>query len=116
MIIVYGIPNCDSVKRARAWLTLQGLSYQFHDFKKLGVPVAELSHWLAELGWEQVLNRSGTTWRKQDEAARAGVTDAASAAVLMQAEPSVIKRPLVRWADGRLSVGFSPEQFASQIE
>ena len=116
MIIVYGIPNCDSVKRARAWLTLQGLSYQFHDFKKLGVPAPELPLWLAELGWEKVLNRAGTTWRKQDAATQAGVTDAASAAVLMQAEPSVIKRPLVRWADGRLSVGFSPEQFASLIE
>lgn len=113
MIIVYGIPNCDSVKRARAWLTLQGLSYQFHDFKKLGVPAHELSQWLTELGWEKVLNRAGTTWRKQAEATRAGVTDAASAALLMQAEPSVIKRPVVRWLDGRLSVGFSLEQFAS---
>jgi Spx/MgsR family transcriptional regulator len=116
MIIVYGIPNCDSVKRARAWLTLHGLTYQFHDFKKLGVPAPELSQWLSGLGWEKVLNRSGTTWRKQTEATRVGVTDAASAAVLMQAEPSVIKRPLVCWAAGEWSLGFSPEQFASQIK
>lgn len=115
MIIVYGIPSCDSVKRARTWLNLQQLNYQFHDFKKLGVPAPELAQWLAELGWGKVLNRSGTTWRKQDEATRVGVTDALSAAALMLAEPSVIKRPLVRWASGRLSVGFSSEQFAHEI-
>lgn len=113
MITVYGIPNCDTVKRARAWLDEQQLAYQFHDFKKAGVPAAELPRWLAELGWEKLLNRAGTTWRKLDEASKAAVVDAASAAALMQAQPSVIKRPLVCWADGRLSVGFSAEQFAA---
>lgn len=113
MIIVYGIPNCDTVKKARTWLDAQGLAYQFHDYKKQGVPADKLPHWLQTLGWEKVLNRAGTTWRKLDDATKAGVTDAASAAALMQAQPSVIKRPLVEWADGRLSVGFSAELFAS---
>ena len=115
MNIVYGIPNCDSVKRARAWLSEQGAPHQFHDFKKLGVPAEKLSVWMLALGWEHLLNRSGTTWRKLDEAAKAAVIDAASAAVLMQAQASVINRPIVEWADGQLTVGFSPEIFAAQV-
>lgn len=114
MITVYGIPNCDTVKRARAWLDAQQLDYRFHDFKKAGVPLPELQQWLGELGWEKLLNRAGTTWRKLDEADKAAVVDAASAAALMQAQPSVIKRPVVRWADGRLTVGFSDELFSAQ--
>ena len=110
-IHVYGIPNCDTVKRARAWLEAQGLAYDFHDYKKTGVPAAELQRWIAEFGWDRVINRAGTTWRKLDEATRAGVADAAGAAALAQQQPSVIKRPIVRWADGRLSLGFSPELF-----
>lgn len=110
-ITVYGIPNCDTVKRARAWLDEQGLAYQFHDYKKAGVPADLLPRWMAELGWDKVINRAGTTWRKLDEATKAGVSDAAGAAALAQAQPSVIKRPLVQWADGRLSLGFTPELF-----
>jgi Spx/MgsR family transcriptional regulator len=110
-ITVYGIPNCDTVKRARAWLDEQGLAYQFHDYKKAGVPADLLPRWMAELGWDKVINRAGTTWRKLDETTKAGVSDAASAAALAQAQPSVIKRPLVQWADGRLSLGFTPELF-----
>ncbi len=116
MITLYGIPNCDTVKRARTWLDEAGLVYQFHDFKKSGVPLEALQRWLSALGWQQVLNRSGTTWRKLDEATQARVIDAASAAALMQAQPSVIKRPLVQWSDGRLSAGFSPELFASHCD
>ena len=115
MNIVYGIPNCDTVKRARAWLTEQGQAYQFHDFKKLGVPADKLPRWMNELGWEHVLNRSGTTWRKLDDEAKAAVVDAASAAALMLANPTVIKRPIVEWADGQLTVGYSPELFAEQV-
>ncbi|MDP2264642.1 MAG: ArsC family reductase [Hydrogenophaga sp.] len=106
MITVYGIPNCDTVKKARAWLTAQGVDHTFHDFKKLGVPVAELDQWLAALGWEAVLNRKGTTWRQLDEATKAGVTDAASTRALLLQHASAIKRPVVRWTDGSLSVGF----------
>ncbi|CAN5172155.1 ArsC family reductase [soil metagenome] len=115
MNIVYGIPNCDTVKRARAWLTEQGVVQQFHDFKKLGVPADKVPRWMSELGWERVLNRSGTTWRKLDDAAKAAVVDAASAGALMLANPSVIKRPVVEWADGRLTAGFSPELFAEHV-
>ena len=115
MITVYGIPNCDTVKRARAWLTEQGLAYQFFDFKKAGVPAAELAAWCELLGWERVLNRAGTTWRKLDEADRTAVVDSASAQTLLLSEPSAIKRPVVRWSDGRCSIGFSPPQFAELI-
>ena len=114
MNIVYGIPNCDTVKRARAWLTDQGVAHQFHDLKKLGVPAENLPRWMNELGWGLVLNRSGTTWRKLDDADKTAVVDAASASLLMQAHPSVIKRPVVEWTDGRLTVGFSPELFAER--
>lgn len=111
-IIVYGIPNCDTVKKARAWLQEQGLAYQLHDFKKQGVPAERLPAWMAAVGWEKLLNRQGTTWRKLDAAAQAGVTDAPSAATLMCEQPSVIKRPVVEWQGspaGDVTVGFSPE-------
>lgn len=112
-MIVYGIPNCDTVKRARAWLTEQGRDYTFHDFKKAGVPEARLDAWIAALGWEPLVNRQGTTWRKLDEALRAGVVDAASARALMLAQASVIKRPVVEWDDGRITVGFDAARWAA---
>jgi len=111
-MIVYGIPNCDTVKRARAWLTEQGRDYRFHDFKKAGVPEARLDAWIAALGWEPLVNRQGTTWRKLDETVRAGVVDAASARALMLAQASVIKRPVVEWDDGRITVGFDAARWA----
>ncbi|MGC4077183.1 MAG: ArsC family reductase [Rubrivivax sp.] len=112
-MIVYGIPNCDTVKRARAWITEQGRDYTFHDFKKAGVPEARLDAWIAVLGWEPLVNRQGTTWRKLDEALRAGVVDAASARALMLAQASVIKRPVVEWDDGRITVGFDAARWAA---
>lgn len=111
-MIVYGIPNCDTVKRARAWLAEQGRDYGFHDFKKAGVPEARLDAWIAALGWEPLVNRQGTTWRKLDETVRAGVVDAASARALMLAQASVIKRPVVEWDDGRITVGFDAARWA----
>jgi Spx/MgsR family transcriptional regulator len=114
MITVYGIPNCDTVKRARAWLAEQGLATTFHDFKKQGVPAAELPGWLLAFGRDKLVNRAGTTWRKLGDAARAAVVDDASATALMLAEPSVVKRPVVRWADGSLTLGFTPEAFATK--
>jgi len=109
MITVYGIPNCDTVKRARSWLAEHGIDYNFHDFKKQGVPPAELDAWLQAPGWEAVLNRRGTTWRQLDEATRAAVTDAASARPVLLANPSLIKRPVVQWQpDAPVSVGFEP--------
>jgi arsenate reductase (glutaredoxin) len=105
-ITLYGIPNCDTVKRARAWLQTHGREVVFHDFKKAGVPADRLDAWMRAAGWERVLNRQGTTWRKLDDATRAAVVDAASAKRLMRDQASVIKRPVVEWADGAITVGF----------
>ncbi|HYP84435.1 ArsC family reductase [Variovorax sp.] len=113
MTTLYGIPNCDTVKRARAWLDDNGVAYTFHDFKKQGVPEAELDRWLASAGWETVLNRRGTMWRRLDEATRAGVTDMASARQTLIEHPSLIKRPVMEWS-GRpdATVGFDPQAWA----
>ena len=113
-IVVYGIANCDTVKKARQWLDAKALPYQFHDFKKLGVPDAELQAWLQACGWETLLNRRGTTWRQLDGAVQAAVIDAESAAVLMRAQPSVIKRPVVRWSADAITVGFDPESWSAK--
>jgi Spx/MgsR family transcriptional regulator len=113
-MIVFGIPNCDTVKKARLWLTAHGQDYQFHDFKKLGVPPEHLARWVEALGWEKIVNRQGTTWRKLDAATQAGVTDAASASALVTAQPSLIKRPVVEWSDGSISVGFKAEDWAAR--
>jgi arsenate reductase (glutaredoxin) len=110
--ILYGIPNCDTVKKARLWLTGQGRGHRFHDFKKAGVPPQRLAQWVASLGWEALLNRQGTTWRQLDASVREHVTDAASAQAVMREHPSVIKRPVVEWPDGRVSVGFDAAGWA----
>ena len=114
MINVYGIPNCDTVKKARAWLTEHGVEHHFLDFKKQGVPEAELDRWLAAVGWESVINRKGTTWRQLDETMRAGVTDVASARAVALANPSVIKRPVVQWTDG-ITVGFDAAAWQARL-
>jgi Spx/MgsR family transcriptional regulator len=110
-MIVYGIPNCDTVKRARAWLDERRAAYAFHDFKKGGVPAQRLDAWLQAAGWEALVTRKGTTWRQLDAATQARVTDAASARALMLAQPSVIRRPVVEWDDGRITVGFDAAQW-----
>jgi len=104
-VTVYGIPNCDTVKKARVWLDAQGVDVQFHDFKKQGVPLAEASQWLEHVAWDTLINRKGTTWRKLPPDQQAGVTDAASALQLAVTQPSVIKRPVVTWPDGAVTVG-----------
>ena len=114
MIILYGIPNCDTVKKARAWLTEHGHTYVFHDFKKQSVPPDKLALWARGAGWEKLLNRQGTTWRKLDAAVQASVMDAASAQMLMQAQPSVIKRPVVDWGQD-LTVGFDAAAWAARL-
>ena len=117
-ITVYGIANCDSVKKARAWLTAQGLPYQFHDFKKQGVPAERLTAWMAAVGWERLLNRQGTTWRKLEPALQQTVVDAASASALLLQHSSAIKRPVVEWQRGNsltTTVGFDAAQWAQQL-
>lgn len=115
MITVYGISNCDTVKKARAWLALQHLDYQFHDFKKQGVPPARLAQWEQVLGWDQLLNRRGTTWRKLDAATQEAVCDAASAQALMLAQSSLIKRPVVEWGE-RITVGFDAALWSAALQ
>jgi len=109
-ITLYGIPNCDTVKKARAFLAERGVAHAFHDYKKQGVPAA-LDGWLVSLGWERLLNRQGTTWRKLDPARQAAVYDAASAKALMLEQPSVIRRPVVVRGE-ELRVGFDAQDWA----
>ena len=111
-ITLYGIPSCDTVKKARAWLAERGVEHRFHDFKKEGVPADHLDAWLKAAGWEKVVNRQGTTWRKLDADTQAGVKDAASARRLLLAQPSAIKRPVVEWRGGETTVGFDPAAWA----
>jgi len=111
---LYGIPNCDTVKKARAWLTSQGVDYRFHGFKKDSVPEDRLDAWLAAAGWEKLLNRQGTTWRKLDEAQQLRSGNAEGARRLMLESPSVIKRPVVEWPDGGITVGFDAGDWAAR--
>jgi arsenate reductase len=107
---LYGIPNCDTIKRARSWLEAKGIAYDFHDYKKAGIDRARLEGWVGEFGWETVLNRAGTTFRKLSEDQRAGL-DADKAIALMLAQPSMIKRPVLDLGERRI-VGFKPEVYA----
>ena len=112
---LFGIPNCDTVKKARAFLVAHSATHEFHDFKRQGVAPLQLERWAGALGWERLLNRQGTTWRRLDETAREPIVDAASACALMQASPSVIKRPVVEWPDGSVSVGFDANEWAARL-
>lgn len=108
-IIVYGIPNCDTVKKARAWLDAAEIPYEFHDFKKIGVGKAKLEEWERVVGWEVLLNRRGTTFRQLSDDQKSGI-DAAKAVRLMEAQPSMIKRPVLEW-DGGTLVGFDQDEW-----
>ena len=112
---VFGIPNCDTVKKARTWLTEQGVDFVFHDFKKQGVPADQLPVWIAQVGLQTLINRKGPTWRNLNAALQASVVDAASAAAVVQAHSSVIKRPVVAWPDGVVTVGFESGTFARRL-
>ena len=106
---MYGIKNCDTVAKARAWLGERAIAYHFHDYKTQGIDAARLTQWVEELGWEKVLNRAGVTFRKLPEADRADL-DAAKAVALMVRQPSMIKRPLLDLGDRRV-LGFKPELY-----
>ncbi len=108
--LVFGIPNCNTVKKARTWLDEQGVAYAFHDYKKQGVPADRLSAWIKQVGWEVLVNKQGTTWRKLDDATKASVVDADSAKAVMLAHASVIKRPVIERAGEVLSVGFDDKR------
>lgn len=108
-IIMYGIKNCDTIKKARNWLDGHGAAYVFHDYKAAGIDAATLDGWIGKLGWEVLLNKAGTTFKKLPDADKAGI-DAGKAAALMIAQPSMIKRPVLD-IDGKLLVGFKPEQY-----
>ena len=110
---IYGIKNCDTMKKARAWLDGRGVAYAFHDYKASGIERARLEGWARVVGWEALLNRSGTTFRKLPEAEKAGL-DAAKAIALMRAQPSMIKRPVLE-AGGRLLVGFKPDAWEAAL-
>jgi arsenate reductase len=109
MIVLYGIKNCDTMKKARAWLDAKGVAYAFHDYKSAGIDKGALENWVAQLGWEALLNRAGTTFRKLPDADKAGLTEK-KAIALMLAQPSMIKRPVLQMA-GKLMAGFRPEQY-----
>lgn len=110
---MYGIRNCDTIKKARAWLEARGVGYAFHDYKVEGIDEARLRGWAAELGWEKLLNRAGTTFRKLSDADKLGL-DEDKAVALMLAQPSMIKRPVLD-VDGALTVGFKPEDYAKAV-
>lgn len=110
-VTLYGIANCDTVKKARTWLDTHGVTFAFHDYKKVGVDEQALDGWIAQVGWEPLLNRAGTTFRKLPHADKADI-DAGKARGLMIAHPSMIKRPVLVAGD-RVEVGFKPERYAA---
>jgi arsenate reductase len=109
-IIIYGIKNCDTMKKARAWLDKRGIDYAFHDYKVEGIERGKLERWAGEVDWETLLNRSGMTFRKLTEKDKAGLTEK-TAIALMLAKPSMIKRPVLE-AQDKVTVGFKPEKYA----
>ncbi|MCW8853770.1 MAG: ArsC family reductase [Gammaproteobacteria bacterium] len=113
MITLYGIPNCDTMKKARKWLDQNKIDYRFHDYKKLGVPEKQLKQWVKQLGWETLLNKRGTTWRKLDESVKETVNQK-SAIQIMLDNPSIIKRPVLD-ANGKISVGFSEQDYKADL-
>lgn len=113
MTIIYGIKNCDTMKKARVWLDAAGVAYQFHDYKTAGVDPARLRGWVARGGWERVLNRAGTTFRQLPDADKQGI-DANKAIALMLANPSMIKRPVLESGDALL-IGFKPDDYRTQF-
>ncbi len=113
-VTIYGIKACDTMKKARAWLDGHGVDYAFHDYKAAGIDRAHLEAWIKAVGWETVLNRAGTTFRKLPETDRENLTEA-KAIKLMLAQPSMIKRPVLETGKGLPLVGFKPEAYAARF-
>ena len=112
-VTLYGIPNCDTVKKARIWLERKGVAYAFHDYKKQGADAAQITRWVEAAGWEKVLNRAGTTFRKLADSDKSGL-DAAKTVGILAANPSCIKRPIVEHPGGLL-VGFKPDEWEDAL-
>lgn len=113
-VTVYGIKNCDTMKKARVWLADHGIEYVFHDYKAEGIDRARLERWSKDVGWETLLNRAGTTFRKLADAEKQGL-DQKKALALMAAQPSLIKRPVLETGNGKLLVGFKPELYDAAL-
>jgi len=112
-VTIYGIKNCDTMKKARAWLDKRGVDYAFHDYKAAGADRAKLEAWVKEAGWEALLNRAGTTFRKLPDREKAGITQKKAIALMLD-QPSMIKRPVLE-AGGKLLVGFKPEDYEREF-
>ena len=113
-ITIYGIKNCDTMKKARAWLDSHGVPYEFRDYKTSGIGKDRLKQWSEELGWENLLNRAGTTFRKLPDSDKEGINER-KAVALMLAQPSMIKRPVLELSGGKLLVGFNPDAYKSAV-
>jgi arsenate reductase (glutaredoxin) len=113
-VTIYGIKNCDTMKKARGWLDTRGVAYAFHDYKTAGIERAKLEGWAKKAGWEALLNKAGTMFRKLPDKDREGLTEA-KAIKLMLAQPSMIKRPVLELTGGKLLVGFKPEQYEAAV-
>jgi arsenate reductase len=112
---IYGIRNCDTMKKARAWLDKHGVDYAFHDYKSAGIERVKLEGWAKKAGWETLLNRAGTTFKKLPDKDKDGVTEK-KAIALMLAQPSMIKRPVLEMPGGKLLVGFKPKEYAASVK
>ena len=114
-VIIYGIKNCDTMKKARAFLDKKGVAYDFHDYKTKGIERAKLEGWAKKAGWETLLNKAGTTFKKLPDKDKANVTEK-KAIALMLAQPSMIKRPVLELPGGKILVGFRPEEYAASVK
>lgn len=113
-IILFGIPHCDQVRKARAWLTAQAVSHAFHDIRKAPLPASLLHAWISRTGWERLVNRQGSTWRTLPAGRQAMVTDAAAAITLLQEAPSIMKRPVLQVGD-QVEIGFDETRYQSLL-
>ena len=112
-VTIYGIKNCDTMKKARSWLERQGVQYEFHDYKASGIDAARLTRWAGEVGWETLLNRAGTTFRKLPEGQKTDLSERTAIALMIE-QPSMIKRPVLE-TNGRIVVGFKPDLYEKTI-
>jgi arsenate reductase len=114
-VTIYGIKNCDTMKKARAWLDKNGLDYAFHDYKSAGIERERLERWAKKVGWEILLNRAGMTFKKLPDKDKIGLSETKAIALMLK-QPSMIKRPVLEASGGKMLVGFKPEQYAAALD